>query len=62
MDKANTSFYVGDLEVSLDKHVDEVGSTRSKSMLKSLYDESLHKNDEIAAALLLHSRRLRMFA
>ena len=39
MDKEHTSFYVGDLEVSFDKHVDEAGCTQSNSMLKSLYDE-----------------------
>lgn len=34
------SFYVGDLEVSFDKQVDEVGCTQGNSRLESLYDET----------------------
>ena len=36
IDKEHISFYVGDLEVSHDKHVDEACCTQSNSMLESL--------------------------
>ena len=54
MDKEYTSFYVGDLEVSYDKHVNEASCTQSNSMLESLYNEPLCTNDNMATLLPLH--------
>jgi hypothetical protein len=39
-----TSFYVGELEVNVDKHADEGGCTRDFCRLESLYDEYFNSN------------------
>ena len=48
---------MGELEVSFDRQIDEIGCTQDNSKSRSLYDEPLYANDNIETLFPLHANQ-----